>query len=76
MGSNFKTLKSDTSALTSKVEDITYAWSKSVTDDCGLLGNMLGVDKYYTHQHLHLHNPRGTHVIQPIHQQRDAHTQM
>jgi hypothetical protein len=29
------------------VEDITYAWSKSVTDDYGLLGNILGVDKYY-----------------------------
>jgi hypothetical protein len=45
--SNYKTLKSDASALPNKVEDITYAWSKSVTDDYGRLGNILGVDKYY-----------------------------
>jgi hypothetical protein len=45
--SNYKTLKSDASALTSKMEGISYAWSKSLTDDYGLLGNILGVDKYY-----------------------------
>ena len=28
MQSNYKTLKSDASALASKVEDITYTWSK------------------------------------------------
>jgi hypothetical protein len=44
--SNYDTLKSDASALASEVEDITYAWSKSVTDDYGFLGNILGVDKY------------------------------
>jgi hypothetical protein len=29
------------------VEDITYAWSKSATDNHGLLGSILGVDEYY-----------------------------
>jgi hypothetical protein len=29
------------------VENITYALSKSVTDDYGLLGNILGVNEYY-----------------------------
>jgi hypothetical protein len=47
MRSNYETLKSDASALTSKIEDITHAWSKSVTDDYGLLGNILCVDEYY-----------------------------
>jgi hypothetical protein len=47
MQSNYKTLKSNASALASKVEDITYAWSKSITDNYGLLGDILGVDKYY-----------------------------
>jgi hypothetical protein len=47
MQNNYKTLKSNTSALASEVEDITYVWSKSVTDNCGLLGNILCVDKYY-----------------------------
>jgi hypothetical protein len=47
MPKNYKTLKSDASALASEVENITYAWSKSVTDDNRLFGNMLGVDKYY-----------------------------
>jgi hypothetical protein len=44
--SNYETLKSDTSALASKVEDITYAWSKPVIDNYGLLGNILSVNKY------------------------------
>jgi hypothetical protein len=44
--SNYETLQSNASTLASKVEDITYAWSKSATDDYGLLGNILGVDKY------------------------------
>ncbi len=42
--SNYEALKSNASALTSKVEDITYAGSKSGTDDYGLLSNILGVD--------------------------------
>ena len=32
--------------LASEVEDITYVWSKSATDDYGLLGDILGVNKY------------------------------
>jgi hypothetical protein len=28
------------------VEDITYAWSKNLTDNYGLLGDILGVDEY------------------------------
>ncbi len=45
--SNYKTLKSDASALGSKREDITYAWSKSVTDNYGLLDSIISVDEYY-----------------------------
>ncbi len=44
--SGYKILKSKTGALASKVEDITYAWSKNNTDNYGLLGNILGEDKY------------------------------
>jgi hypothetical protein len=47
MQSNYETLKFDASALASKVEDITYAWSKSATDGYGLLGNILSDDYYY-----------------------------
>jgi hypothetical protein len=47
MQSNYKTLKSNASALTSEVEDIIYAWSKSITDDYGLLSDMLSVNEYY-----------------------------
>ncbi len=48
MQSNYKTLKSNTSALASKVKDITYARSKSARmDNYGLLGDSLGVNKYY-----------------------------
>ncbi len=43
----YETLKSDASALVSKVEDITYAWSKSTMDNYGLLGDILGVNKSY-----------------------------
>jgi hypothetical protein len=43
---NYKTLKEEASALASKVEDITYAWSKNATDDYGLLANILGADEY------------------------------
>ncbi len=41
---NYDTLKTDACALASEVEDITYAWSKSATDNYGLLGDILGVD--------------------------------
>jgi hypothetical protein len=35
------------STLASEVEDITYTWSKSATDNYGLLDNILGVNDYY-----------------------------
>jgi hypothetical protein len=44
--SNYKTLKSEASALASKVEDITYSWSKNAMDNYGLLGNILGINEY------------------------------
>ncbi len=44
--SDYDTLKTDACALASEVEDITYAWSKSATDDYGLLGDIFGVDEY------------------------------
>jgi hypothetical protein len=43
---NYKTLKGKACALASEVVDITYLWSKNATDDCGLLGDILGVNKY------------------------------
>jgi hypothetical protein len=43
---NYETLKEEASALASKVEDITYAWSKNSTDNYGLLANILGADEY------------------------------
>jgi hypothetical protein len=44
--SNYKTLKSEASALASKVEDIAYSWSKIAMDNYGLLGNILGINEY------------------------------
>jgi hypothetical protein len=44
--SDYETIKSEASPLASKVEDITYAWSKNAADNYGLLGNILGIDKY------------------------------
>jgi hypothetical protein len=43
---NYETLKEEASALASKVEDITYAWSKNATDDYGLLANILDTNEY------------------------------
>jgi hypothetical protein len=43
---NYETLKEEVSALASKVEDITYAWSKNATDNYGLLANILDADEY------------------------------
>jgi hypothetical protein len=43
---NYKTLKEEASALASKVEDITYAWSNNATDNYGLLADILGADEY------------------------------
>jgi hypothetical protein len=44
--SDYKILKSEAGALASEVKDITYAWSKNNTDNYGLLGGILGEDKY------------------------------
>jgi hypothetical protein len=41
-----KILKEEACALASKVEDITYPWSKNVTNNYGLLANILGVNEY------------------------------
>jgi hypothetical protein len=43
---NYKILKEEACALASEVEDITYPWSKNVTNIHGLLANILGVDEY------------------------------
>jgi len=43
--SDYEILKSKASALASKVEDITYSWSKNATDDYGLLGDIFGADE-------------------------------
>jgi hypothetical protein len=43
---NYETLKEEASDLASKVEGITYAWSKNATDNYGLLPNILGTDEY------------------------------
>ena len=44
--SDYEILKSEASALASKVEDITYSWLKNATDNYGLLGDILGADEY------------------------------
>ncbi len=46
--SDYKILKSEASALASKVEDITYDWSHDDTNDYGLLADILSLDEYYT----------------------------
>jgi hypothetical protein len=43
---NYETLKEESSSLASKIEDITYSWSKNATDNYGLLANILGTDDY------------------------------
>ena len=43
---DYKILKEEACALASKVEDITYPWSKNATDNYGLLTNILGTDEY------------------------------
>ncbi len=44
--SDYETLKSEASTPVSKVEDITYSWSKNTMDNYGLLGDILGIDEY------------------------------
>jgi hypothetical protein len=43
---NYETLKEESSALASKIKDITYSWSKNAMDNYGQLANILGADKY------------------------------
>jgi hypothetical protein len=44
---DYETLKEDASALASKVEDITYPWTKDATTNYSLLMDILGFDNYY-----------------------------
>jgi hypothetical protein len=43
---DYEFLKEEASALASKVQDITYAWSKNATEDFGLLADIIGTDEY------------------------------
>ena len=43
---DYEILKEEACAPASKVEDITYAWSKNLTDNYGLLADIMGVDEY------------------------------
>ena len=43
---DYEILKEEACAPASEVEDITYAWSKNLTDNYGLLTDIMGVDKY------------------------------
>jgi hypothetical protein len=45
--SNYETLKKEASDLASKLDDITYGWSRSPTgDEYGLLAEIIGEDEY------------------------------
>ena len=43
---DYEVLKEEACAPASEVDDITYAWSKNVTDNYGLLADILSVDEY------------------------------
>jgi len=43
---DYEILKEEACAPASKVEDITYVWSKNLTDKYGLLADIMGVDEY------------------------------
>jgi hypothetical protein len=43
---DYEILKEEACAPASKVEDITYAWSKNNTDNYRLLADIMGVNKY------------------------------
>ncbi len=43
---DYNILKEEACALASKVEGITYPWSKNVTNNYRLLTNILGIDEY------------------------------
>jgi hypothetical protein len=44
---DYMILKEDASALASKVEDITYTWTKDAMTNYSLLEDILGLDNYY-----------------------------
>jgi hypothetical protein len=46
--SNYKILKQEAATITSKVEDVTYDWSRNAAtrDEYGLLAKILGINKY------------------------------
>jgi hypothetical protein len=43
---DYNILKEEACALASKVEGITYPWSKNMTNNYRLLTNILGIDEY------------------------------
>lgn len=43
---SYDTLKEEASTLASELEDITYAWSRDVTNKYGLLADIIGLDSY------------------------------
>ncbi len=43
---DYDILKLEACALASKVKDITYPWSKNVTNNYRLIANILGIDEY------------------------------
>jgi len=43
---DYKILKEEACAPASEVEDITYTWSKNLTDSYGLLGDIISVGEY------------------------------
>ena len=43
---DYKILKEEACAPASEEEDITYAWGKNLTDNYGLLTDIMGVDEY------------------------------
>jgi hypothetical protein len=47
--SDYKILKQEATTVTSKVEDITYGWSRdtATSNKYGLLAKILGINKYY-----------------------------
>jgi hypothetical protein len=59
--SDYKNLKKESSDLASKLDDITYDWSRSLTGDkYGLLAKIIGEDEYY-----HLTNLTWTQEVEP-----------
>ena len=60
--SNYENLKKEASDLASKLDDITYAWSRSPTgDEYGLLAEIIGEDEYN-----HLTNLTWVQEVDPI----------